>query len=201
MLYKRIFNLEFGTRPKKWFARQWLPLTVLRIQNGARRGDSGAPLLLDLDGGVMKLRYICHGEAPIPRWVYDRIEEGGDIVFAMLGLKDGAPAVMLVAERHVEPYKPESLLPVDVNSWRHGVVWALVKNERIASIGRERPDLGRIERWYSKVVRLEKLLGRLKRLGLDDGTCGGKPKELRARCTGTSEATRNGWQTRLLGRL
>jgi len=68
MLYKRNFNLEFGTKPKRWFARQWLPMTVLRIQDGARRGDTGAPLLLDLDGGVMRLRNICHGEAPIPRW-------------------------------------------------------------------------------------------------------------------------------------
>jgi putative transposase len=168
MLYKRSFNLEFGSRPKKWFARQWLPMTVQRIQDGARRGENGAPLLLDLDRGVMKLRYVCHGGAPIPRWVYDRIGEGGDIVFARLGLKDGVPAVMLVAERLVEPYKPESLLPVDVNSWKHGVVWALIKGERISSIGRERPDLGRVERWYSKVVRLERLLGMLKRLGLDD---------------------------------
>jgi putative transposase len=168
MLYKRRFNLEFGTRPKKWFARQWLPMTVLRIQNGAKRGDTGAPLVLDLDRGVMKLRYICHGEAPIPRWVYDRIREGGDITFAMLGLKNGTPAVMLVAERRVEPYKPESLLPVDVNSWKHGVVWALIKNERIASMGRERPDLGRVERWYSKVVKLERHIGRIEKLGLDD---------------------------------
>jgi putative transposase len=169
MLYKKNFDLEFGTRPKKWFAGQWLPMTVLRVQNGARRGDSGAPLLLDLDRGVMKLRYVCRGEAPIPRWVYDRIGEGGDIVFAMHGLKDGVPAVALVAERRVEPYKPESLLPVDVNSWRHGVVWALVKNGRISSIGRERPDLGKLERWHSKAVRLERLLGKLERLGLGDG--------------------------------
>ena len=166
MLYKRSFNLEFGTRPKKWFARQWLPMTVLRIQNGARRGDSGAPLVLDLDRGVMKLRYVCHGEAPIPRWVYDRIEEGGDIVFAMLGLKDGVPAVALVAERYVEPYEPESLLPVDVNSWKHGVVWALIKNERIASMGRERPNLRFIDNLYKKSVSLEKLHGRLVRLGV-----------------------------------
>ena len=74
--------------------------------------------MLDLDGGVMRPRSICHAEAPIPRWVYDRLEEGGDITFAMLGLKDGIPAVMLVAERSVEPYRPESLLLVDVNSWK-----------------------------------------------------------------------------------
>jgi putative transposase len=181
MLYKKSFNLEFGTRPKKWFARQWLPLTVLRIQNGARRGDTGAPLVLDLDRGVMKLRYVCRAEAPIPRWVYDRIREGGDIVFAMLGLKDGIPAVMLVAERLVEPYKPESLLPVDVNSWKHGVVWALIKNERISSIGRERPDLGRIERWQSKAVKLERLLGRLEKLGLDDENLRKEAKRTRSK--------------------
>ncbi len=59
----------------------------------------------------MRFKSICHDEAPIPRWVYDRIEEDGDITFAMLGLKYGIPAVVLVAERRVEPYEPESLLP------------------------------------------------------------------------------------------
>ncbi len=87
MLYKRGFDLEFGTKPKRWFARQWLPMTVLRIQNGARRGDTGAPLVLNLDRGVMRLKSICHGEAPIPRWVYDRIREGGDIVLQCLDLR------------------------------------------------------------------------------------------------------------------
>ncbi len=167
MLYKKSFDLEFGTRPKKWFARQWLPMTVQRIQDGARRGENGAPLVLDLDKGIMKLRYICHGEAPIPRWVYDRIREGGDIVFARLGLKDGVPAVALVAERLVEPYKPESLLPVDVNSWKHGVVWALIKGGRIVSEGRERPDLRFIDNLYRKSVRLEELHGRLVRIGVN----------------------------------
>jgi putative transposase len=166
MLYRRNFDLEFGTRPKKWFARQWLPMTVQRIQDGARRGENGAPLVLNLDRGVMKLRYICHAEVPIPRWVYDRIREGGDIVFAMLGLKDGIPAVMLVAEKSVEPYKLESLLPVDVNSWKHGVVWALIKDGRIVSEGRERPNLRFIDNLYKKSVRLEKLQGRLVRIGV-----------------------------------
>jgi len=166
MLYKRSFDLEFGTRPKRWFAREWLPMTVQRIQNGTRRGDGGAPLVLDLDKGVLKLRYICHAEVLIPRWVYDRIREGGDIVFAMLGLKDGIPAVMFVAEKSVEPYKPESLLPVDVNSWKHGVVWALIKDGRIVSEGRERPNLRFIDNLYKKSVRLEKLHGRLVRIGV-----------------------------------
>jgi putative transposase len=167
MLYKRSFDLEFGTRPKKWFTRQWLPMTVLRIQDGARRGDTGAPLVLDLDRGVMKLRYICHGEAPIPRWVYDRLEEGGDIVFAMLGLKGGVPAVMLVAERYVEPYRPETLIVVDANSWRHGVAIAYVnRNRRIGEFYKSRPNLRLVDRLYRKAVKLWRLYGRLKRLGL-----------------------------------
>ncbi|MFZ8795546.1 MAG: zinc ribbon domain-containing protein [Acidilobaceae archaeon] len=167
MLYKRNFDLEFGTRPKKWFARQWLPMTVLRIQNGARRGDGGAPLVLDLDRGVMRLRSICHAEASIPRWVYDRIEEGGDIVFARLGLKGGVPAVALVAERYVEPYKPESLIVIDANSWRHGVAIAYVnRNRRIGEFYKSRPNLRLVDRLYRKAVKLWRLYGRLRRLGL-----------------------------------
>jgi putative transposase len=167
MLYKRSFDLEFGTRPKKWFTRQWLPMTVLRIQDGARRGDGGAPLVLDLDRGVMKLRYVCHAEAPIPRWVYDRIEEGGDIVFAMLGLRDGVPAVVLVAERYVEPYMPETLIVVDANSWRYGVAIAYVnRNRRIGEFYKSRPNLRLVDRLYRKAVKLWKLYGKLRRLGL-----------------------------------
>jgi putative transposase len=167
MLYKRNFNLEFGSRPKKWFTRQWLSMTVLRIQNGARRGDTGAPLVLDLDRGVMRLKSICHAEAPIPRWVYDRIEEGGDIVFAMLGLRDGVPAVVLVAERYVEPYRPETLIVVDANSWRHGVAIAYVnRNRRIGEFYKSRPNLRLVDRLYRKAVKLWRLYGRLKRLGL-----------------------------------
>jgi putative transposase len=167
MLYKKSFNLEFGARPKKWFARQWLPMTVQRIQNGAKRGDTGAPLVLDLDRGVMKLRYICRAEAPIPRWVYDGIREGGDITFAMLGPKDGIPAVMLVAERHVEPYEPESLIIVDANSWRHGVAVAYMnRNRRIGEFYKSRPNLRLLDRLYEKAVKLWRLYGRLRRLGL-----------------------------------
>jgi putative transposase len=167
MLYKRNFDLEFGTRPKKWFTRQWLPMTVLRIQNGARRGDTGAPLVLDLDRGVMRLKSICYVEAPIPKWVYDRLEEGGDIVFAMLGLRDGVPAVVLVAERYVEPYRPETLIVVDANSWRYGVAIAYVnRNRRIGEFYKSRPNLRLVDRLYRKAVKLWKLYGRLRRLGL-----------------------------------
>jgi putative transposase len=169
MLYKKNFDLEFGTRPKKWFARQWLPMTVLRVQNGARRGDSGAPLVLDLDRGVMRLRSICHAEAPIPRWVYDRIREGGDITFAMLGLKDGVPAVVLVAERRAEPYEPETLIVVDANSWRHGVAVAYVNaNRKVGFYTKSRPNLRLVDTLYRRAASLWRLYGRLKRMGLHE---------------------------------
>jgi putative transposase len=167
MLYKRDFDLEFGTIPKKWFARQWLPMTVLRIWNGARRGDGTAPLVLDLDKGILKLRYICHAETQIPRWVYERVKEGGDIVFAMLGLKDGAPAIVLVAERDVMPYQPETIIVVDVNSWRHGIAVAYINtNKKIGFYTKSRPNLRLIDMLCKKAVRLWRLYGRLKRLGL-----------------------------------
>jgi putative transposase len=140
--------------------------------------------VLNLDRGVMRLRSICHGEALIPRWVYDRIREGGDIVFAMLGLKDGVPAVMLVAERRVEPFQPESLLPLDVNSWKHGVVWALIKGGRIASEGRERPNLRFIDNLYRKSVRLEELHGRLVRLGVNDDNLDAEARYARSKLYG-----------------
>jgi putative transposase len=169
MLYKKNFDLEFGTRPKRWFTRQWLPMTVQRVQNGARRGDTGAPLVLDLDRGVMRLRSVCHGEAPIPRWVYDRIREGGDIVFAKLGLKDGVPAVVLVAERRAEPYRPETLIVVDANSWRHGVAIAYInRNRRVGFYTKSRPNLRLVDTLYRRAVSLWKLYGRLKRMGLHE---------------------------------
>jgi putative transposase len=125
--------------------------------------------VLDLDRGVMRLRNVCHGEVPIPRWVYDRIGEGGDIVFAKLGLKDGVPAVMLVAERRVEPYEPETLIVVDANSWRHGVAIAYInRNRRVGFYTRSRPNLRLVDTLYRRAVSLRKLYGRLKRMGLHE---------------------------------
>jgi putative transposase len=113
MLYKRDFDLKFGTRPKKWFAREWLPMTVQRIQNGVKRGDS--------------------------------------------------------AERYVEPYRPETLIVVDANSWRHGVAIAYVNaNRRIGFYTKSRPNLRLVDTLYRRAVSLWKLYSRLKRMGLHE---------------------------------
>ncbi|ABL88324.1 transposase, IS605 OrfB [Pyrobaculum islandicum DSM 4184] len=169
MLYRRRHELAFGTEPKRWLARTWFPLTTLRIGNGQKIGDGGAPVVLDFDRGVVKLRFICHAEVPMPKWAYDRVSEGGDVKFALLGLKRGKPHLALVAEREVELIQTNSVLVVDVNSWRHGVVWALIRDGKTTKWARVRPDLGYIERLYSEVVRLEHKYGKLERLGLHEG--------------------------------
>jgi putative transposase len=87
----------------------------------------------------------------------------------MLGLKDGVPAVMLVAERRVEPYRPETLIVVDANSWRHGVALAYVNaNRRIGFYTKSRPNLRLIDTLYRSAVSLWKLYSRLKRMGLHE---------------------------------
>jgi putative transposase len=55
---------------------------------------------------------------------------------------------------------------VDVNSWKHGVVWALIKDGRIVSEGRERPNLRFIDNLYKKSMGLGELHGRLVRIGV-----------------------------------
>jgi putative transposase len=74
---------------------------------------------------------------------------------------------MLVAERYFEPYMPETLIVVDANSWRYGVAIAYVnRNRRIGEFYKSRPNLRLVDRLYRKAVKLWKLYGKLRRLGL-----------------------------------
>ena len=79
-------SLVFGVEPKRWFARTWVPLKVLRIYaNGSMKGDKGAPVVLDFRNNVIKLRQVCRNEPgfvvelPMPKWVVERLKEGGDV--------------------------------------------------------------------------------------------------------------------------
>jgi len=167
MLYRRRFELKFGTLPKRWFAKAWFPMTTLRVRNGERVGDTGAPVVLDFDKGIIKLRAICCAELLMPKWAYERVEEGGDIKYAMLGIKDGKSCLALVAEREVEPIVPAMKMVIDVNSWKYGIVWALIRpTTRAVRPARERPDLGFIGRLYGEIIELERKYGKLRRLGL-----------------------------------
>jgi hypothetical protein len=169
-------SLVFGTTPKKWFAETWVPLKTLRIYaNGSMKGDRNALVVLDFRNNVIKIRQVCRREpgsvveVPMPIWVIDRVGEGGDVRYAMIGLKDNKPYLALIAEREVESYIPsEYILAVDVNSWGHGIAWGLIRSGRIVSFKQEGLNPQRIVSLYNQAVRRERKVGRLKRLGLDD---------------------------------
>jgi putative transposase len=174
-------SLVFGTEPKRWFTRTWVPLKMLRIyQDGSMKGDRNAPVVLefrsdiDFKRNVIRLRQVCKNEPgyvveiPMPKWVIERVKEGGDIKYAMIGLKDDKPYLALVAERVVEPYVPSGYrLVVDVNAWNNGVAYGIINpNNKIAEYSPLRPNLRLIDTWYHKAEKLSKELGKLKRSGL-----------------------------------
>ena len=169
-------SLVFGTTPKRWFAETWVPLKTLRVYcDGARRGATDALVVLDFKKNVIKLYQVCKNEpgysieVPMPRWVIERVNEGGDIKYAMIGLRDNEPYLALVAERVVEPHVPSGCrLVVDVNAWSNGVAYGIINpGNRIAEYSSLRPNLRLIDTWYYRAEDLHKKLGRLKRLGLD----------------------------------
>jgi len=169
-------SLVFGTKPKRWLAETWIPLTTLRVyQDGSRKGDGSAPVVLDFRNNIIKLHQVCRNEPryvvtiPMPKWIIERVKEGGDVKYAMIGLKDNEPYLALIAERVVEPYVPSGYrLVVDVNAWNNGVAYGIVNpGNKIAEYSPLRPNLRLIDTWYYRAEGLHKKLGRLKRLGLD----------------------------------
>ncbi len=177
-------SLVFGTTPKRWFAGTWVPLKTLRIYaNGSMKGDRGAPVVLefrsdvDFKRNVIRLHQVCKNEprhsveVSMPSWVVERIKEGGDVKYAMIGLKNNEPYLALVAEREVVSYQPSGyILAIDINSWSHGIAWGLIKNGKIVSFRQDGLNPRRIVSLYSQAVRRERKVGRLKRLGLGDET-------------------------------
>jgi len=175
-------SLVLGTVPKRWFIRAWIPLKMLRIYgDGSMKGDRGAPVVLDLENSVIEIRWVCKNEVSIPmpdwvvNWIDERLREGGDVRFARIGLKDNEPYLALIAEREVEPYQPsEYRLVVDVNSWKYGISWGLIRNGRIVSYKQEGLNLGRYYGLYDELIRLARKYGELKRSGLHRTTEGRK---------------------------
>jgi putative transposase len=167
-------SLVLGTVPKRWFARAWVPLKTFRIyQDGSRKGDKSAPVVLDLKNNVIKIRWVCKNEISIPmpdwvvNWIDERVREGGDIKFAMIGLEDGEPYLALTAEREVEPYQPSDyILAIDVNSWKYGIAWGLVYNKQLVSFKQEKPNLNELLTLYYQAVKRDRKHGALLRMSL-----------------------------------
>jgi putative transposase len=166
-------SLVFGTTPKRWFTKTWVPLKTLRIYaDGTRRGATDALVILDLRSNVIKLRQVCKSEPkyiveiPMPGWVVERVGEGGDVKYTMIGLRGEEPYLALVAERTVEPYQPSGYrLVVDVNSWKYGIAWGLIKNGKLITWRTERPGTFLINTLYHQAVDRERKAGKLRRLG------------------------------------
>jgi putative transposase len=169
-------SLVFGNKPKRWLAETWVPLKTLRFYpDGSRKGDRHAPVVLDFKSSIIRIRQVCrneHGyvvELPMPKWIIERVKEGGDIKFARVGLKDNEPHLALVAEREVEPYQPSGyILAVDVNSWSHGIAWGLVRGGRLVTWRTEGPNTFLIKTLYHQAVDRERVVGKLRRVGYGD---------------------------------
>jgi putative transposase len=193
-------SLVFGTAPKRWFARTWIPLKTLRVYtDGSMKGDKSAPVVLDFRGRVIRLRQVCKNEPrysielPMPGWVVERIKEGGDIKYAMIGLKDDKPYLALVAEREVEPYQPSGYrLVVDVNSWRYGIAWGLIRNGQLVSFKHEKPNLNVLLTLYYQAVKRGRKYGALMRIGLHHTTQGKRlRRQAKARMSKIYKVTRD----------
>jgi putative transposase len=173
-------SLVFGTTPKRWFTKTWVPLKTLRIYaDGARRGATDASIILDFRSSVIRLRQVCKNEPryvvelPMPKWVIERVREGGDVKYAMIGLKNNELYLALVAEREVEPYQPSGYrLVVDVNSWRYGIAWGLIHNGQLVSFKQEKPNLNELLTLYYQAVKRGRKHGALMRIGLHHTTQG-----------------------------
>jgi len=169
-------SLAFGAEPKRWFARAWVPLKTFRIyQDDSKKGDPNAPIALDFKNNVIRLRKVCKNEPryvvtiPMPKWVVDRLSEGGDVKYAMIGLKSGEPYLALTAEREVEPYQPSDyILAVDVNSWKYGIAWGLARSGKLVTWRTEGPNTFLINMLYHQAVDRERVVGKLRRVGYGD---------------------------------
>jgi len=174
--FKNMKSLVFGAEPKRWFVRAWVPLKTFRVYpDGSVKGDKRAPVVLDFKSSIIRIRQVCgneHGyvvEVPMPKWVVDRLSEGGDVKYAMIGLKDNEPYLALTAEREVEPYTPSDyILAIDVNSWRYGIAWGLVRGGRLVTWRAEGPSTFLINALYHQAVDRERVVGKLRRVGYGD---------------------------------
>ncbi|MFP3239580.1 MAG: zinc ribbon domain-containing protein [Caldivirga sp.] len=141
-------------------------------------------MVLDFRSSIIRIRQVCrneHGyvvEVPMPKWVVDRLSEGGDVKYAMIGLKNNEPYLALTAEREVEPYTPSGyILAVDVNSWRYSIAWGLIRSGKLVTWRSEGPSTFLINTLYHQAVDRERVVGKLRRVGYGDSMKASRVRE------------------------
>jgi len=165
-------ELAFSTPPKRWLARVH-PLLNCQIRLDGEK-DRSEGIFIDLSKGALKVRGFVHRRAieiPLPKsvakYIGERVEEGAKAKLARVWTDGRHLYVAITFEREVEVRQDVTvMLAVDVNSWRNGVSWGLIKGGKIVSRGVERPNLHYIESLHNEIVVIERRLGKLERLGL-----------------------------------
>jgi len=156
---------------KRWLARVHAIFNVsVRFTN---ERDMGQGVFIDLTRNALRLRWVIKGRAIViqltpseVKYIKERLSEGGKPKLARAWVDGENLYIAITFEREVEPIKPSNYrLVIDVNSWKNGIVWALI-NSGVSSMSRERPNLGYIEMLYNHVTMLEHKYGTLRRLGM-----------------------------------
>jgi len=155
-------ELAFSTPPKRWLVHIH-PLLNCQIRLDNEK-DRSKDIFIDLLNGVVRVRGFIHGRAiEIPlsestmRYIRQRVEEGARAKLVRVWTDGRRLYVAVVFEREVEvKQNVRAVLAVDVNSWRSGISWAIIKGGRVASKGMERSDLRYVEALYNDVVKLER---------------------------------------------
>jgi len=167
-------ELAFSAPPKKWLARVHPLLNCqIRLDNEKDRSEG---VFIDLSKGVLRVRGFVHRRAievqltkSVTKYIRERVEERAKVKLARVWADGRHLYVAITFEREVEVRQNvDAILVVDVNSWRNGVSWAVIKGGKIVSKGVERPYLRYVESLYEELVKLEGKLGKLERLGLKE---------------------------------
>ncbi|ADY00261.1 transposase, IS605 OrfB [Vulcanisaeta moutnovskia 768-28] len=146
---------------KRWLARVHAIFNVgVRLDN---ERDMGQGVFIDLTRNALRLRWVIKRRAIVislteseAKYIRDRLSEGGKPKLARAWVDDEHLFIAITFERDAEQITPSNYrLVIDVNSWKNGIVYAIVKD-----------STRNLERLYNHVTKLERKYGALRRLGL-----------------------------------
>ena len=171
--FRNEISLGNGVKPPKvWFTKVHTIFDVgLRVNN---ERDHSEGVFIDLTSNTLRLRGIIRRRAITisltpseTKYIRERLGEDGKPKLARAWVGDDYLYVAITFEREVQLIQPSNyVLAIDVNSWRNGIVWGLIRDGKLVAQGRERPRLGLINELYNRATKLERKYGKLKKMGL-----------------------------------